>query len=79
MKPAIFLPDDLATRLDAVAQAHGMNRSEFFQRAGVRYADFLEADNEVARINFAVDAVGSTENPGRRAAQTAIESGAWEW
>lgn len=79
MKPAIFLPDELAARLDSIARSHGMNRSEFFQRAGARYADYLESESEVARINAAVDAVGAVDNPGRAAALMAIASGQWEW
>ncbi|QAY70280.1 CopG family transcriptional regulator [Xylanimonas protaetiae] len=80
MKPAIFLPDELGERFDAVAKAHNMNRSEFFQRAGTLYADALERDDKTARINDAVDFVGAqTAAAAAASARALIDTGAWEW
>ena len=80
MKPAIFVPDELGERFDRVAKQNGMNRSEFFQRAGERYADFLERQNTTSRINAAIAEVG--QEPAlftASAARNLIDSGNWEW
>ncbi|MDR0483115.1 MAG: ribbon-helix-helix domain-containing protein [Cellulomonadaceae bacterium] len=78
MKPAIFLPDALAARIDHVARENGMNRSEFFQHAGERYVNELEARSRIAQINEAVEFVGSLP-ASHAAARASIDAGGWEW
>ena len=56
-----------------------MNRSEFYRRAGERYAKELEAQDLTTQINVAVDAVGSQSSDGARLARALIDSGKWEW
>ena len=89
MKPAIFLPDELGRRIDAIAKAHRMNRSEFFQRAGALYADALERDDATRRIDDAVEfverrrsasgAVADGVAVSKASARAEIDAGAWEW
>ncbi|UJP10063.1 CopG family transcriptional regulator [Microbacterium sp. KUDC0406] len=50
MKTAISVPDPDFERFERVAEQHGMNRSEFYRRAGERFADALEGGSELTRI-----------------------------
>ena len=54
MKTAISVPDEQFERFERVAARHGMNRSEFFRRAGDRFADELEGVSELTAIADAV-------------------------
>ncbi|MDR2702942.1 MAG: ribbon-helix-helix domain-containing protein [Cellulomonadaceae bacterium] len=80
MKTTISLPDDLAEKFDKVAAANGMNRSEFYQKAGANFAEALDEDNQVAAINEAIAAVGQPEATWVGASMRhLIETGNWEW
>ena len=80
MKPAIFIPDDLGARFDRVAKKNGMNRSEFFQKAGVKFADELEDAEFTDQLNVVIKEVGQEPSLFTAAsARTLIDSGAWEW
>lgn len=54
MKTAISLPDDDFQRFERVAERHGMNRSEFYRTAALRYAEELEGATELTAITNAV-------------------------
>ena len=54
MKTAISVPDGDFQRFERVAARHGMNRSEFYRRAGERYADELEGASELTALADAV-------------------------
>lgn len=54
MKTAISMPDGDFERFDRVARRHGMNRSEFFRRAGEKLADELEGEAELTALANAV-------------------------
>jgi len=54
MKTAISLPDADFERFERIAARHGMNRSEFYRRAGERLADELEGSSELAATANAV-------------------------
>ena len=82
VRTTIFLPDDLHIKFDATAAANGMNRSEFFQRAGERYVRDLSDNGRVDAINAAADATAAAGNAsgfGAEAARRLIDSGSWEW
>ena len=44
MKVAISLPDEVLERLDSAAESAGLNRSEFFRTAGLRFALDIEGE-----------------------------------
>ena len=44
MKTAITVPDRLNARVEAMAQAFGMSRSEFYTNAANHYLTYLEGD-----------------------------------
>ncbi|WP_435735743.1 ribbon-helix-helix protein, CopG family [Cellulosimicrobium sp. PMB13] len=50
MKTAISVPDREFERFERIAARHGMNRSEFFRRAGEKFADELEGSNELTAL-----------------------------
>lgn len=50
MKTAISVRDDDFERFERLAAEHGMNRSEFYRRAGLRFADALEDVAGLTRI-----------------------------
>ncbi|HET8928804.1 MAG TPA: CopG family transcriptional regulator [Microbacterium sp.] len=50
MKTAISIPDGDFERFERVAARHGMNRSEFFQRAGRRFVEELEGEAELTAL-----------------------------
>jgi metal-responsive CopG/Arc/MetJ family transcriptional regulator len=81
MKTAISVPDELAHWFDAVALRHGMNRSEFYRRAGEHFAAELEATGRVAQINDAVASTGRCADPddGGESARALIDAGGWQW
>ena len=54
MKTAISVPDADFERFERIAARHGMNRSEFYRRAGERLADELEGSSELTAIANAV-------------------------
>ncbi len=51
MKVAISLPDEVLERLDSAAESAGMNRSEFFRAAGLRFALDLEGEGLTHQID----------------------------
>ena len=78
VRRTIYLPDHLAERFERVATGHGMNASEFFQKAGAKLADELEGENLTAQINAALDAIGPQPPVNNAPALALIESGRWE-
>lgn len=54
MKTAISVPDADFARFERIAARHGMNRSEFYRRAGERFADELEGEAELTALANAV-------------------------
>ncbi|MFD4991781.1 ribbon-helix-helix protein, CopG family [Cellulosimicrobium cellulans] len=50
MKTAISVPDREFERFERVAARHGMNRSEFFRRAGEKFADELEGGSDLTAL-----------------------------
>jgi len=65
VKTAISIPDDDLARLDRVAAQHGMNRSEFFRRAGRRLADELEGGSQLTGLaDAAIAAAGQPTEGG---------------
>jgi len=59
MRAAIFIPDTKAERHDRIAQNNGLNRSEFYVKAGDMLAEKLSGDNDLTRImNEAIDLYG---------------------
>ncbi|UIP59734.1 hypothetical protein DSM26151_26480 [Agromyces marinus] len=54
MKTAISIPDGDFERFERVAARHGMNRSEFFRRAGRRFVEELEGEAELTALADAV-------------------------
>ncbi|HEV7949518.1 MAG TPA: CopG family transcriptional regulator [Glaciihabitans sp.] len=66
MKTAISIPDTDFQRFERLAARHGMNRSEFYRRAGHRLAAEPEGDAELTALaNSVIQRVGqpSAENP----------------
>jgi metal-responsive CopG/Arc/MetJ family transcriptional regulator len=59
MKTAISIPDGDFERFERVAARHGMNRSEFFRRAGRRFVEELEGEAELTALaNAVIERVG---------------------
>lgn len=54
MKTAISISDGEFERFERVAARHGMNRSEFFRRAGRRFVEELEGEAELTALADAV-------------------------
>lgn len=50
VKTAISVPDADFERFERVAARHGMNRSEFYRRAGERFADELEGASALTAL-----------------------------
>ena len=50
MKTAISLPDGDFERFERIAARHGMNRSEFYRRAGEKLAAELEGEAELTAL-----------------------------
>lgn len=50
MKTGISIPDSDFEHFERVAARHGMNRSEFFRRAGRRLVDELEGQAELSAL-----------------------------
>lgn len=50
MKTAISIPDRDFEHFERVAERHGMNRSEFFRRAGRRLVEELEDESELTAL-----------------------------
>lgn len=66
MKTAISIPDRDFERFERVAARHGMNRSEFFRRAGRLLVDELEGEAELTALaNSVIERVGqpSADSP----------------
>lgn len=78
MKTAISIPNDDFERFERIAARHGMNRSEFFRRAGRKLADELEGEAELTALADAVIArVGqpSADSPMLRESERIISEG----
>lgn len=78
MKTAISIPDGDFERFERIAARHGMNRSEFYRRAGRRLADELEGEAELRAMADAVLArVGqpSADSPLLRESERIISEG----
>jgi metal-responsive CopG/Arc/MetJ family transcriptional regulator len=58
MKTAISLPEEVFAQLDEAARRAGMNRSEFFRVAGLRFAADLAAADVTASIDAYIEATG---------------------
>lgn len=81
MKTAISIPDGDFERFERVAARHGMNRSEFFRRAGRRFVDELEGDAELTALaNSVIERVGQPCANGlflHESERTMLESTDW--
>ncbi|WP_026373902.1 CopG family transcriptional regulator [Agrococcus lahaulensis] len=78
MKTAISIPNDDFERFERIAARHGMNRSEFYRRAGRKLADELEGEAELTALADAVIArVGqpSADSPMLRESERIISEG----
>lgn len=81
MKTAISIPDSDFERFERVAARHGMNRSEFFRRAGRRLVEELEGTTELTALaNSVIERVGqpSTDSPFLAESERAMLEGT-EW
>lgn len=59
MKTAISIPNGDFERFERLAARHGMNRSEFYRRAGSRLAEELEGEAELTALaNSVIARVG---------------------
>lgn len=81
MKTAISVPDATFTRVERVARAHGLNRSQFFAAAAEAYADALEGDALTAAIDAAAHEAGqdSSSRFAVAAASRVLEVPGDEW
>lgn len=81
MKTAISIPDSDFERFERLASRHGMNRSEFYRRAGQRLAAELEGEAELTALaNSVIARVGQpfTDDPFRQEnARTMVASTDW--
>ena len=78
MKTAISIPDGDFERFERIAARHGMNRSEFYRRAGRRLADELEGAAELtAQAEAVIARVGqpSADSPILRESERIIGEG----
>jgi hypothetical protein len=65
MKTAISIPAAEFERIERIAARHGMNRSEFFRRAGRLLADELEGESELTALaNAAIARAGQPSGDG---------------
>lgn len=62
MKTAISVPDATYVRVERLANAHGLNRSQFYSAAAERYADELEAAHLTEAIDAVVEVVNADES-----------------
>lgn len=81
MKTAISVPDGDFDRFERVAARHGMNRSEFYRRAGQKLADELEGAAELTAVANAVIArLGQPSGDGlflRESERTSLQGTEW--
>ncbi|MGO1509773.1 MAG: ribbon-helix-helix domain-containing protein [Actinomycetales bacterium] len=81
MKTAISIPDRDFERFERVAARHGMNRSQFFRRAGRRLVEELEGEAELTALaDSVIDRVGQpfADSPFLRESEhTMLESTDW--
>ena len=81
MKTAVSINDETFERAERLAREHGLNRSQFYSAALVRYSDELESQGLTAAIDAAVDTVQQDDSSafaarvGRRA--LASDDDAW--
>ncbi|MFV0433242.1 MAG: ribbon-helix-helix protein, CopG family [Leucobacter sp.] len=54
MKTAISIPDEDFERFERLAARQGMNRSEFYRTAAIRFADLLEEGSMLTAVADAV-------------------------
>ncbi|MGM7697944.1 CopG family transcriptional regulator [Microbacterium sp. A84] len=81
MKTAISLPDGDFERFERVAARHGMNRSEFYRRAGNRLVEELEGEAELTALaNSVIARIGqpSAGSPFLQESERIVREGA-EW
>ncbi|WP_026927449.1 CopG family transcriptional regulator [Granulicoccus phenolivorans] len=65
MKTAISIPDGDFEHFERVAARHGMNRSEFFRRAGLRFVEELEGKAELtAQADAVIARLGQPSQEG---------------
>jgi hypothetical protein len=62
VKTAISGPDETFEKASRRAHDLGMSRSEFFAKAAARYLDQLDAESVTRQIDFAVDALGDSDD-----------------
>lgn len=80
MKTAISLPNEDFERFERVAARHGLNRSEFYRRAGKKLADELEGGPELTALaNAAIERAGQPSEDGTftRESERVIEDAEW--
>ena len=81
MKTAISVPDGDFDRFERVAARHGMNRSEFYRRAGQKLADELEGAAELtAAANAVIARLGQPSGDGlflRESERTSLQGTEW--
>ncbi|MGM7669097.1 CopG family transcriptional regulator [Microbacterium sp. A93] len=81
MKTAISLPDGDFERFERVAARHGMNRSEFYRRAGNRLVEELEGEAELTALaNSVIARIGqpSAGSPFLQESERIVREGT-EW
>ncbi|RFA22519.1 CopG family transcriptional regulator [Subtercola boreus] len=80
MKTAISVPDGDFHRFERIAARHGLNRSEFYQIAGKKFAYELEGEAELTALANAVIArAGQPAGDGLllREAERTLENESW--
>lgn len=81
MKTAISIPDSDFEHFERVAARHGMNRSEFFRRAGRRLVEDLEGQAELTALaDSVITRVGQPSADGsflKESERTMLERTEW--
>lgn len=81
MKTAISIPDSDFEHFERIAARHGMNRSEFFRRAGRRLVEELEREAELTALaNSVIKRVGQPPASSpilHESERTILESSDW--
>lgn len=81
VKTAVSLPDDLYERAEQAAQQLGVNRSQLYARALIKYLQDIGPDPVTDRLNelAAEHAKERTALESSAAARSMIDSGSWDW
>ena len=81
MKTAVSVPDDVYEMAEVAARRLGLNRSQLYVEALVRYLSGLEADPVTDRLDELAEGLAK-ESPAHlssSAARRLIDAGGWEW